>query len=103
MNLIYGNADELDITLVALEYKKFHVISIKPYKDGYRYSNCYVDINDKRIDKEEVKAYAGIGDSFDAEEFAAACVDYYGERFWQGSVSQINEDEAKTKIIKYLV
>ena len=98
MNIVYGKLEDLNVTLAKLEHKEFHVVSITPDPKGYRYSSAYVNINDSRIDKEEVKAYAGMNDDFDAEEFAAACVEYYGERFWGGFVKIISKEDAIEKL-----
>lgn len=102
MNLVLGSAENLDCVLVEKERKEFHVLSIKPHGDAYRLSNCYVNINSKDIDKDEVAMYAGMAEDFVAEEFAAACVEYYGERFWGGGSYTLTKEEAQEKIKKYL-
>lgn len=104
MNLIYGNYPEtLDVSLAEKDYKQFHVVIVKPEKNMYRFSNCFVNINDKRIDKETVATYCGFNeDDFDAEEFAVACVEFYGERFWGGYHEMVEEEEAKKIIKEYL-
>lgn len=103
MNLIYGNPDELNVSLAEKDYKQFHVVMIVPEHGNYRFSNCMVNINDKRVDKETVSTYVGFGeDVFDPEEFAVACVEYYGERFWGGYHEMIDAEEAKNRIKEYL-
>ena len=103
MELVYGSPEELDVTLVEKLRKEFEVVNIKPNKDGtYKYSQCYVNINSKDIDKEEIETYIGMAEDFDAQEFAAACVEYYGERFWGGGVATLTKEEAAAKLAKLI-
>lgn len=103
MNLIYGSPEELNVSLAEKDYKQFHVVVIKPEGNLWRFSNCMININDKRIDKDTVATYCGFGeDDFDAEEFAVACLEYYGERFWGGYHEMVDEAMAKQLIKEYM-
>lgn len=103
MNLVEGSEKALNVVLVSKEYREFRVTTIKPYKDEkYKLVNCYVDINSKMIDKDTVACFAGMDEIFDAEEFAAACVAYYGENFWGGKAYILTKEEAEEKLKELL-
>ena len=102
MNIIYENEETLEFKLVEKEKKEFHVVTTAPEGDKIRYCNCRVNINSKDIDKDEVCMFAGMDELFDVEEFACACVEYYGTRFWGGFSKLLTKEEAKEKLSIFL-
>lgn len=103
MNLIYGSPKALNVIMCEKDYRQFHVVSIKPDKNGmYKKASTYVDVNSKLIDKDTIAVYSGMEETYDMEEFAVACVDFYGERFWGGNVGLITKEEAQAEINKLL-
>ena len=102
MKLIYDNGD-LEVTLIKKEKKCFNVVKIVKEKENlYKIMSANININSSNIDKCEIETYIGMENEFDAEEFAIACLDYYGNKFWGGSVGYFNAEETEKFIINNL-
>lgn len=63
----------------------YDVIYCKPYDDEenlYQYAECYVDISDSWINKEEIMNFIGMEKmptkEVDCIHFAIGCIEYYG-------------------------
>lgn len=99
MKIVVDNGG-LEVTLVEKARKCFHIVkTVKEDEDNYKIMSANVNINSDKIDKDEVDTFLYsmdniLGDS-DAEEFAAACYEYYGNKFWGGSIGYFNAEETK--------
>lgn len=102
MKIIQDNGG-LEVTLIGKQRKSFRVVKItKEKEDLYKIMSASVNINSSNIDKDEIATAIGMFDEFDAEEFAVACYEYYGNKFWNGSVGYFNAEETERFIVNNL-
>ena len=95
MKLIYDDGD-LQVSLIEKKKRCFNVVKItKEAEDKYKMISADININSKNIDRGEIETYAGMDEIFDPEEFAVACLEYYGNKFWGGSVGYFSKEEVE--------
>ena len=89
MYINYGDRNFFELgRLVDSEHSDtcFDIIICNPYYEEnengellYQFAECYVDINDTWINKEDTMSYIGMTeDNFDPILYALGCIDYYG-------------------------
>ena len=61
---------------------EFRIMYCRPVDDSdgkYAFGDCYVDIEDSWINKEDVMSYIGMTeDDFNPIEYAIGCIEFYG-------------------------
>ena len=103
MEIIKDNG-KYDLTLVEKEKKTFKVITTEQLsKDEFKITQAHINIHSKEVDQDEVAMFANFAeDDFDVFEFAAACLEYYGPRYWKAETAVFNKKEIEKFLSKQM-